>query len=276
MTTLQRNQRRPGALVGHGRQPDAQRPAQHHRAQMGYGPRADVGKIDFLLVGFEVGEQFFRVLRRQVLARNQRHRHVHDQAHVFEAGQRVVTQLAKKGRSRRHAVVVDQEGIAVRFRRSDELRAARAAGTGPGFHDDSLAERARHRRRQDARQDIGRSAGRERHNQRDGALGIVRKRRAAVRRQQAGADAKQVVFQPSTHDTDTSSVTDGVAGRIIARTTGGLSSVAHPFHLLFFGEALAAGLTRGISLSFSRRNTKLDLLWRMPGMRYSFSRSRRS
>ena len=42
-------------------------------------------------------------------------------------------------------------------------------------------------------------------------------------------------------------------------------------------EALAGGLPySGIALSLSRRSTKLDLLCRMPGIRYSFSRSRRS
>lgn len=38
----------------------------------------------------------------------------------------------------------------------------------------------------------------------------------------------------------------------------------------------ASGGASGSGLSFSLRSTKLDLLWRMPGMRYRRSRSSRS
>ena len=89
-----------------------------------------------------------------------------------------------------------------------------AAGADHVLDDDALAERLRHMRGDDARDDVGRAAGRERHDHGDGAGRIVlrlgRRGNAAsagehgqtAGRQHATIDIHQIILEKSRLDKD--------------------------------------------------------------------------
>ena len=80
----------------------------------------------------------------------------------------------ERDRSGVRAHLAHQDGVAVGIGAHRPGRAGGAAGAGDVLHDDLLAERARHVVGGDARGDVGRAAGRKRHDQRDraGRIGL--------------------------------------------------------------------------------------------------------
>ena len=66
-----------------------------------------------------------------------------------------------------------EERVAVGRRLRRELGADRAAGAAAVVDDDLLAEALAHLRRDAARDDVDRAAGRERHDETDGFAGVV-------------------------------------------------------------------------------------------------------
>jgi hypothetical protein len=83
----------------------------------------------------------------------------------------------RRGDVRAHAAC--EQGIAVRRRRCDARAADRAAGAADILDHHLLAERFRHAFRDDARDHVARSAGREGHHDRDrpGGVGLRKSRR---------------------------------------------------------------------------------------------------
>ena len=67
----------------------------------------------------------------------------------------------------------DDQGVAVGLGLRGHLRADHGGGAGAGFDDDRLAPALGHLLPEHARQDIGRSAGRERHDDLDRLFGIL-------------------------------------------------------------------------------------------------------
>ena len=173
LAAQQRRQRRRGAGIRNGRELRAQGLLQQHAAQLRHRAQAGVGQIYLVAVGARVLDELDHVARRQVLAAQQRHGHVGHLADVGEVGQRVERQLAVQRRRRGHAVVVDQEGIAVGRGARHVRGRQRAARAGTVLDHDALAQRLRHGGAQAARHHVGRTARRERHDQRDGMIGIA-------------------------------------------------------------------------------------------------------
>ncbi|MNT15283.1 hypothetical protein D3C72_1503300 [compost metagenome] len=150
----------------------AQRFLQQHAAKLRDGAQAGVGQVDLVAVFLGVLDERRHAIGRQVLAAKQGHRHVGHLADIGEVRQRIERQLAVQRGRGRHAVVVDQEGVAVGRGARHVLRGQRAARAGAIFDHDTLPQRLGHGRAQAARDHIGRPAGRERHHQRNGVVGV--------------------------------------------------------------------------------------------------------
>ena len=143
--------------------------------------RADAGVRvgHLLLVLLDVGEELLEVVSGKIGARDQRHRHVVDETDVLEIAKRVVAQLPVERRRRRHADMVDEDGVAVGLGILHLLRREDAARARLVLHDDRVAKRLRHRLRHHARHRVGRAARRIRHEHGD-VLGRVLLRAGAA------------------------------------------------------------------------------------------------
>ena len=161
------------AAIGHQRGLEAELGVEHRARHM--GDRADAGMAvaQLVAVGLEVGEELLEVLGRGVLLGDDRLRRVVGDADLLEAGRRVVLEVGvERGRRRLRAHVADAEGVAIGRRRGDARHARRAAGAADVLDHQLLAQRARHVLAEDARDDVGGPAGRERHDHVDRLIGI--------------------------------------------------------------------------------------------------------
>ena len=107
--------RRAGALVGDGNERRFDGAHEHHAAEMRGGTDAGIGDGHLVLVGLDVIDQALEVGRLEILARDDRHRHLGDEADIFEGVQRVIGELAVERGAGRHADMVQQHGVAVRI-----------------------------------------------------------------------------------------------------------------------------------------------------------------
>ena len=82
-------------------------------AKLGNSAQARVGQVDLVTLLFGVLDELGDIVRRQVLAAEQGHWNVRNQADVGEVLHRIVGQLAIQHRAGRHAVVVNQIGVAI-------------------------------------------------------------------------------------------------------------------------------------------------------------------
>ena len=137
--------------------------------------RADAGVriAHLVLVLLDVVEKLLEVVRRKVGACDQRHRHIVDEADVVEVGERVEPQLPVQRRRRRHADVMNQDGVTVGLGVLDLLRCQDAARARLVLHDHRLPERLGHRLGDDARHGVGGPAGSIGHEHRERFGGIL-------------------------------------------------------------------------------------------------------
>ena len=160
---------------------------EQHAAQMRGRTDAGIGDGDGILVGLGVVDQPLQIGRLEVLAGDDGHRHLGDEADIFEGVQRVVCELPVQRRAGRHADVMEEQRIAVRLGVGDAAGAQRAAGAADILDDDLLAEILRHGFRDEARDRVGRAAGRKRHHNGDGAFRIgLRARGERIKRDGRG------------------------------------------------------------------------------------------
>ena len=138
--------------------------------ELAHAARARGGEVDLSGALLEIGHQFGKGLHR--------HAGVHDQhiglaaqdGDVLEVLDRVVAQVGLHQRIGQVAALRrGDQRIAVGLGARDELCAYRAARAGFVFHDDGHAQGAAQRFGVLAGHDVDRAAGRERHDQRDGA-----------------------------------------------------------------------------------------------------------
>ena len=94
----------------------------------------------------------------------------------WEVGERIERQLAIKAGRGRHAVVMDEDRVAVGLRLGDGVIADDESAAGPVLDDDGLAEFLRQLLRENARAIVGGAAGGLRDDELYGALGILRLR----------------------------------------------------------------------------------------------------
>ena len=129
--------------------------------------------------GFHPGQQFLEILRRQIRRRRKRRSGGVDQADGGEILDRIELEIRIKRHARRQRHLMDHERVAVGRGTGAARGADHAAGAADVFDHDRLAERLLHAVLQDARDRVGRAARRERHQQRDGTVGIGLRRSGA-------------------------------------------------------------------------------------------------
>jgi len=105
---------------------------------------AGIGHVDLVLVGLHIGEQFLEVLGREVLARDQGHRTVVDQADRIEVANRIIGQLPVERRSRGMADMVHKERVAVRLCLGQTGRAERSSCAAHILHNELGLENGTH------------------------------------------------------------------------------------------------------------------------------------
>jgi hypothetical protein len=117
--------------------------------------------------------QAFDVVCRQVLARDDPDRRVGDQRHRLEILHHVVIQMHGRGVEHVRLDMADAHRVAVGRRMGDATDPNGAAGTTDIFDDDRLAKRILHAVGQDARDGVGRAAGRVGHHEGDRPRRII-------------------------------------------------------------------------------------------------------
>ena len=162
---------------GHGRRVAAVRNERRLRGEIGIEDervgerhRADAGMGEVELVGIRlhIGDELSDVLRRKILAGGDQQRLRDDDADRLEIGLGLVGEIGiERHRDRVRAHVAHLDGVAVRRGAHGAGRADGAAGADDVLDHDLLAERAGHVLAGDAGGDVGRAAGRERHDQGD-------------------------------------------------------------------------------------------------------------
>ena len=141
---------------------------EQRRAEM-IGRAGPGRRIDHLAgIGFRVSDELRHSVRRH------RRVHHHGVGHVGEQRQRgkILHAVERHGGEQSvvhgvHAHGVEQNGVAVGCRACDRAGTDVAGGAGAVLDHDRLAHRLVQMLADDARQDVGRSAGRPRHDQRD-------------------------------------------------------------------------------------------------------------
>ena len=141
--------------------------------------RAGAGRaeVQLALVGLGIGNELLKVARRQVLVGHQHQRHLGDQDHRIEIGNRVVLRLGIE----RLVLGVRADGAeheltTVLLALGDAAGAGHAPGAADVLDDHRLAQRLAHALPDDAAQHVGRPPGSERdhHRHRAGGIGLRR------------------------------------------------------------------------------------------------------
>ena len=159
---------------------------QQHAGQM--TERADAGVRDpGVLSGLvHPAHQLADIVRRQRRARRNGRSSGVDEADGDEILFGVEGKIRIERHARRHRNLMQQHRIAVGRGAGGASGSDHAAGAADVLDDDLLAERLRHAVLDDARDRIGRAAGRVRHHERDRTAGIGLRRRGAGRQDTRG------------------------------------------------------------------------------------------
>ncbi len=192
--------RRPSAAIGNVVDLDLRDLPKLLAGEMDRG--AQSGRRKGHLAGLLPGErdQFLGALGRHVRMHHQQQRRHREQRHGGEILPGVVRQLAGEQAGIDHERAVDHaDGVAVRRRRRDRLRADLARAAAAIVDHERLPERAFEMRLHQPRQDVGRAARRIRHDHAHRALRIILRRRDAreCRERKACQDASPVQHRGS-------------------------------------------------------------------------------
>lgn len=144
--------------------------------------RADAGmrRVHLLGVGLHVGHELVQVLGREILARQDQDRRACEQRDRLEILLGMIGELRiERHRGGVRAHVPGDQRIAVIGRARGARGRGGAAGADHVLDDDALSERLRHVSGDDARDDVGRTACRKRHDHGDAAcrVGLSLRRR---------------------------------------------------------------------------------------------------
>jgi hypothetical protein len=121
---------------------------------------------------FHVSDQRFEIIGRQRFLRHQQHRIDRDQADWREVGPQIEADIVDDAADVR-VPLADIDRVTVGRCAREPADADRTAGAADIFHNHWLAERRAHLVGHDAGRHVGRSARRERHDQRDRARGVI-------------------------------------------------------------------------------------------------------
>jgi hypothetical protein len=146
---------------------------QINQTELRAGACADRGAGGLVGIGLQPGNQLFEVVRRQIAPPDQpelRRGERRDWRQVF---QQIEGQRIERATADMRGPLAEADGVAVRRGARHARRADGAAGAAHIFHDHRLAERYPHALGDDARENIGAAARRERHDHGDGLRGKI-------------------------------------------------------------------------------------------------------
>jgi hypothetical protein len=143
--------------------------------------------VSFSLFGPGVGHQLGEILGREVVARQDHHGRLGEQADELVRRQRIEVELLVEQRNGRHADVVGQQRVAVWLGPGGLHRADRAAGAADVLHEHRLVELGPQPFSQGARQEIAGAARCVGRDQGDGMAGID----VLGRRRERGQDSEK-------------------------------------------------------------------------------------
>jgi hypothetical protein len=129
--------------------------------------RARGAGADLALIGAHPFDQLFQVVRRHVFFRDDELRIGRQQRDRIEVFQEIIGERIDRAVDDMRAPVADAERVAVGRRAHDTSNRDRARGAGRVLDHDGLSERAAHALAENARDRVGRAAGREWHDQCD-------------------------------------------------------------------------------------------------------------
>jgi hypothetical protein len=130
--------------------------------------------IQLVDIRLHIGNERLEIGRRKILAREDQHWCAGHKPDRRKINVRLVGKVRiERDRSGVRAHVPHDDGVAIRAGAHGPRRGGGAAGTHDVLDDELLAERARHVLGRDACNDIGGSAGGERHDHGDRAAGII-------------------------------------------------------------------------------------------------------
>jgi hypothetical protein len=162
-----------GALVGDRLHVDFHRAQEQQAAQVGGGTQPGVAVGHLLAVGPEIIHELLERIGRQVLPRDQRHRHVGYLPDVLVVGEGIDRRFAVQRRGGGHPDVGEEHGVAVGLGLCHLGIRDGAAGAGNVLDDHLLLERAAHHLTQDATERIGRPARGKRDGEDNGPVRVV-------------------------------------------------------------------------------------------------------
>jgi zinc/manganese transport system permease protein len=153
---------RAGALVRHMHDVGAHGGVEHDAAKMRCRARAGGTELHLGLVGLGVSNEFLEIVRREILARDQHDRNFRDQGDRREIVRGIVDGvLVERLVLRVSAHGAQDDGVTVRAGVGHALGPVHAAGATDIFDHHGLTENVSHARRDDAAEQVRRSAGRE-------------------------------------------------------------------------------------------------------------------
>ena len=165
-------QQRRAAAVGNGLERRAGRLLEQDPGDIGRAAYPDRAVVGFAVALFEPGDEALEVVGRQRLVGDDPDRRVGDQRDRREIVYHVVGEIHRRGVEHVGLHVADADRVSVGRRLRNTADADAAAGAGDVLDDQRLAEAHLHPFGQDARERVGRPAGRIRHHERDRARRI--------------------------------------------------------------------------------------------------------
>ena len=183
------------AAIGDLVELDAGRLLEQHGGEMERIADARMRDVDLARLGLRGGDQLGDRVHLQLVRVHQQHadeaRRQRDRREVLLGIERDLLVEALVGREGRD--VAEQDGVAVRLRLGDEVRAEIGRGARLVLDHDRLADQLLHLLPDEAREEVGPAAGRIRHDQMDRLVGIglreggrLRARRRRARRARYG------------------------------------------------------------------------------------------
>ena len=162
--------------------------------EMGLGGCAGRGVVEFAGLGLGERHEFGQRIGRHLRIDQEQHRILRHHDDGREVALAVVGHAWAGGRNDREARGDHQQGVAVRRRLGGGVGADDAARGRPVVDDERLSHRPLEIRRHQPRHHVVEPAGRERHDQADGTIGIGVGARSAV----ADGDERHACEQPGT------------------------------------------------------------------------------
>jgi cytochrome o ubiquinol oxidase subunit 1 len=164
-------QRRRRAGIGHVRHVEAGGGAKQLRRKMRHGTGARRAEVEPVALGLRQIDEFRHGLHAEAGGRDHHFRRLHREDHGLQIARPDVRHFLQRRRDGERPGAGQRDRVAIGRGLCDHVGAIDAAGAAAIVDDDRLAQRLRHGLRENARDDVGRAARGERHDEADGTFG---------------------------------------------------------------------------------------------------------